>query len=763
MRGKAGLFIVLAFLMLISFSALILSDDQDSDAASYDYDGNNVAVIWDSSFAKSHSGYNNLNLPPGSGKCILTITVPKYSTPNTIGHGFYDASNEDSLIRDVQYTENTTTSPGSGTTVIKVTIEDVADLPEVSVLKINNSSSLIKADFVKLRIHVGEIIITATNSGNQVAVLDVSKGSSYSWNVKKYSFNEDLRIADYEAGRKNVSIIYDGAVFRNVYLFSVNDKSSLSGNIDVTFSMYGGSITSLSFFHIPKSVQDSLPALYDSAPMALHSASVAIRGGTVGSINPTSDMVYILDYTLELSGQSSVNRVYISGEKGRYGSISALVDGAHIGYMTNLASKIGEISYDIRTGTIDYFCIGANSDHYHSSQLSQVPTSYVSNDVNVRISELAQVKNCIVGAGVLVIPRILSDGSLTEGPVIHMVRIDAPSTEVYNELTFFSDNRKSAYVLSNYKIGDTVTALPIMKSLNIDGRMYQTYSPEGVWESLTDCTIGASCTLYIDTDFIVMDTYSLYVAKGATLVNSNYLIINGRLVNEGAIINNSVLQYGPKGEVEGEISGIGSLSDTAINRGSSDSINIRSTRSSVTVDIKKDRPDDLLAITSISVLFTDEKGQGPFVGDVSVLISAPDEPISDDKFTISLDNRSYSNKFDNAFTFVVKGIGLEVLDKCQCKITLPVDHDYCTSVYYYDHGTNAYVLLASAEWTPEITFFAEPNTGYYLQRYSGDRPDIDDGDSGSSGRISFFDYVLISVNIAILCGTVYALITMKRD
>ena len=738
-----------AMLMLLaSFVCICTVDTTDSDGE-FVYRGLNIDHTWNSTFAANNGGYNNVDLAPGYGKCTITLTVQKVSSPSVIDYGWYDHLENEELV-DLHFSIAVTSSIGSNTGVLKITIEDVAELPEVSILKISDHAEKKNRLSITLHIRVGEVIVSATETGNQVSVLNVpGYVNRLTWTVHKYAKNDDIAIMSISSLREGTRIIYDGANSGTVSIFSIPDKTSLNSLVDLDFVMYSGNIGTLKFLSIPYDVTKSIGNSYDVMPTPIHNADVTLIQGKIGVLNPTDSMVSVTNYNLEIQKDMSIDRLYTTGENGKYSNVEVSITGAKIGYMTNLASRIGSLSYDIQSGSIDYLCIGANSEHYHSSNIAKMPTSYVSGDVMVHIGQSVENKRCIMGSGILNIPNILCNGTSVIEPVIHMVVVDASGIRINNDSAFLTDTRTSAFQMSEYRLGGNVYSRPLMDSFMFNGKSTPVYSEEGIWDSPSTAIIPTGGMLSMNSEFSIPRGGTFFVDEGGIVYNSDDMLVYGSIITKGKFQNNSVIQCSQESSIDGEITGIGFVGDYVYYTMNTDKMSVMSNRTAVVIE----QPDYGL-VESVSSILSDDRR--------SVSITAGSEPIYAKRIMLSLENEGPTGDFDAVYRLDVRGIDPNVLSVCASEVRVHTDQNKSTAVYVYDRDLEEYVMIVSDNYVSEIMFDTLGYNKFYLLTYIDDLPNPNPAKS-SGDDMTTFDYVLVSSIIAVFSVTVYALITMKRD
>ena len=602
-----------------------------------------------------------------------------------------------------------------------------------------------------------DVIITKDSKDNTLVTFraygdyKVTKDHPSEWFTITYPSNTDVTIRNLSMVDSKLNIVFDGASVKKLILFSVDTKAALNAAVNVNFHMYSGEIQTLSLMSIPRSISQYLGTSYDSMSSPLHTVTLNLHKGSIDLLNPTAYMVSITNYHLNIFNDMTINKLYTTGENGKYSNLYVNMNGSHIGYMTNIASKVGTIRYDIQSGIIDYFCLGANTEHVSSKKLANMSTFYVSGDVKIHLSDYLTVKKCIMGAGILNIPNLLRNGEIVSDSVIHMVTIDAPDLTIYNDSSFFTERRTSAYHFNNYKIGQNPYAYSLMDTFDYNGTDVKVYSENGVWDSKSSCTIPVGGLLSINTELFVQYDGRFTVEKGATVYNSNNVVLSGYLIVEGTFINNSVIQCRLGSSVTGDISGIGYLAEYKNDPITTSTLDVKTDRTAVVIAL----PDEL-SIETISATFTNDNR--------SVTIAIDNiECIIDNELLISLHEVDPPEDFERTFRLDVKGIDISDSEKCKLSVTLPTNNNVCTDVYAFDYITNEYEVIGSSEFDTKVTFPSDDYNQFFLLTYIDDRPNPNPEPVDEKTGMTNLDYFLIAAIIAVLCVTVYAIVTMKRD
>ncbi len=600
-----------------------------------------------------------------------------------------------------------------------------------------------------------DIIITKDIEGNTLVTFKaygeyaVTDEHPSEWYTETYPAETDVTLRNLSTVDHEFKIVYDGASVKKLTLFNIDTKASLNTSGVLEFSMYDGIISTLAFFSIDPEVKQYMGNSYDSMSTPLHTVCLDLYGGEIELLNPTSAMVSVTNYELNLYKDMIVHRLYTTGDNGKYSNVSVKISGAHVGYMSNIASKIGTLSYDFDSGAVDYLCLGANTEHISTKDFSKLATSYVSGDVRIHIASNVEIKKCIMGAGLLNMPNMLCNGEYRKDQVIHMIVLDAPSVTVANDSAFLIKTRSSAYNFTSYRIGQNPYAYSLMDTITYKDTAIKVYSEEGIWDSVASCSIPVGGMLSVNTGFLVQMDGRFVVEKGATVFNSNDFILCGTLIIEGEFRNNSVIQCRIGSVLEGETTGIGYQADYVSYTTPTSALNVISQRTAVVIDQQEAYP-----IESISAILSDDRRS------VSIKVESSHR-IYGDKFMLSLQEIESTEEFDQTYRLDVKGIDATVLRAATIDISLPTDRNVCTAAYVFDTESNEYVVVGTSLYANEVIFNPGYHNQFYLKTYEDDVPNPNP--PPASEGISNLDYFLMAAIIAVICVTVYAIITMKRD
>ena len=601
-----------------------------------------------------------------------------------------------------------------------------------------------------------DIIITEGSRSSVYVAYKVESGNSpqgFYWNVTTVSKGTNASLMRLSEVADDLVVVMTGGSLGNLTLIQTDVIDDVVP-VDVRFEMYGGSLSDLRVLTVPYSLDSQLENSYTLMFGPLASIELDLESGSIGDLVPTEDMVSVDSMTVEIGEGMSIDRMLTSGSNGRYGSVSVDLGGGSVGYMTNEKSVVGNLEYDFRSGSVDYFCIGADTENGSNSSLSNLNTFYVQGDVRASVHPSVEIRQAIIGAGVLDIPSRLWNGDLATASASRNVEIDADSMPLSPDTCFLTSNRvqSNVFQFSNYTIGGT----PRTKSMSTDyyasGSSIRKpiYGDGGIWNSATDTTVSMGYYLYVNADLSVSSGSQFTVSKGARLVTAGHIDLAGMMVNEGEILNSGIIEK----REGGKISGNDPLGDGFI----AYCINVTPTDGRIDVMASDDdtvvlRTDDTVYISHISVLLEN--------GDRVVTVTAPDTLyMGGDEFLIGLRDATQESSA-GSYELDIMGIGDEVLSSVDIEVTVPctIDPDIRCYVYHIDDLTGESRVMEVLDRSyGEITFVAEDSGTYVISTTSPEGIDESVVDVLSENSLNIALAVII-----VIVGAVVVYILLKRD
>ncbi len=354
--------------------------------------------------------------------------------------------------------------------------------------------------------------------------------------TETYASGADVTVASNSEKSGSLSVVMVSGTLGELPLLEVD---GVSPSVDLDFTMVSGTLERL----VAVSADDDaeLPESYYSAYRAVDSLVMTIGGG-VTEVLTTADRVEVGSLELTVTSSAVVDRLFPTGDDGAYGDVTVALEGGTVGYMTNRAAVVSTLTYDLRAGSIRYFCIGSDTE----SGVFDIWAFHVRGDVSVTIGSSCVIANAVVGGGVISAPSVLRSGEEPETLLSRTVVIDAPGAEIAGTSCFLTNSGR-AYRLASYTIGAT----PVARVLAQD------YGEGGVWGSASGQTVGGGTVLYLNTVYDVVSGSVFGVEAGGRVVNAGYIELSGTMESSGTVTNNGIIEVLPTGSFEGEASGTG--------------------------------------------------------------------------------------------------------------------------------------------------------------------------------------------------------------
>ena len=571
--------------------------------------------------------------------------------------------------------------------------------------------------------------------------------SKEEWTVTAMSVGSSLIVTQLSNLVDDLNVAMVSGELSDLVLIRADVKDDQRAQADVVFEMSGGSLNSLKVMTATQSVKSQLKDHYTIMYRPLGAVSLSFSSCSVTEVSPTEDMVEADSISTVVSTGSEIDRMFPSGKNGRYASVSFVLDGGSVGYMTNVSSVVGTLDYKLRHGSVDYFCIGADTEYGSNYMLSSINSFYARGAVTVSIDSTVSCTSVILGSGVIEIPRLLWNGDEVSMSTIETtaknVLIDADGIQVWQDKCFRTSNRSQStcYQLSTYTIGGNARTKSLSTTCYSSGTgTIQVYGDRGIWASASDLEIRTGYHLMTSCIFSVPAGTQLHISEGASLTVAYQCYLEGYLVNEGTLMNTGIIEKSRGGTVLGTIEGGGFVAySISVNPREDGSIEVMASEDDSVVI----RSSGSAYIKSISVLL--------FNGDRQVTIVAPSSMyFSGERFLISLTDVSPSEK-EAAYRLAVQGVDANVLSAFTVTVTVSVSSSTAHHVYAED-GTEMKVLESVY---PEVSFIAQGNGTYRIAEQEGGQ------DDGSISRSAMLNYALAAAIVVVGAITIY--IILRKD
>ena len=594
-----------------------------------------------------------------------------------------------------------------------------------------------------------DVILTVGKDGQTLvtqrsSLVDGDPDGTVSWVTRTVSPGSDVTVAEWLSTTGELRVVLDGADVRNLVLLHLDELEQTQKYIDISFRMVSGSVRTLTLFAVDNADVPALGNDYDRMFNPLGNVDIRLESGTVTEFVPTEDMVRVGEMTVTIGEGATVHRMFTTGEEGRYGSVTVLLRGGSVGYMSNTGSMIGSMSYGLEAGSVDYLCIGADTEASGNRSLSSMCTSYISGDVTVSIDSRVSIRHAIIGGGVVDAPGLLSNGQEPDPIRLKNVVIDAPGTRVMMDTCFLTEKRTSAYHFGSYRVGSTAYTTSVSHTYTTQsGSDAPVYGDGGVWDGVAVHTVGSETSVFLDTLAVLEVDGLVTVSPGGMLVITTDLELHGTIVNDGTLENNAVVEKHDNGEVVGTVSGDGFVADYIRCQNTESSISIMS--SDETVVIALSSPGYLRYISA--VLVNGERG---------LSVSVPDDiAVYGDRFLLSV-----SRTDDDTYRVHMDGVDERLFPLCTMVANVPFDgiHGMDVAVIYSATEGGEGIDAGEAVRSQGSLSFGVVGNGYYAVSTDGSVPVEDDG--GHDTEI--LEIALLSAGIVVTLAIMIRLLT-KRD
>ena len=580
-----------------------------------------------------------------------------------------------------------------------------------------------------------------------------SSSSGYEWEVSSVTQGSSPSLARLSEISGSLTVVMVGGDLGNLALIQTDTVDDVTP-VDVRFGMYGGSLSDLRVLTVPYSLESQLENSYTLMFGPLANVELVLSSGSIGDLIPTEDMVSVDSMDVTIGKGMTIDRMLTTGSNGRYASVNVELRGGEVGYMTNEKSVVGTLTYDFRSGSVDYFCIGADTENGSNTYLSNLNTFYVQGDVHVYVDSSVKVRQAIIGAGILDLPTKLWNGDVALASASTNVEVNAEDMPLSPDTCFMTSNRSqgNAYQFNSYIVGGTPRTKAISTDYYLSGSSARqpVYGEGGVWASANDLTVLVGQYLYVNAQMTVSSGSTFTVSEGGRLVTTGHIYLVGSIVNNGDLVNSGIIEK----REGGNISGNDPLGDGFV----AYCINVSPADGRIDVMASDDdtvilRTDSTVYISRISVLLEN--------GDREVTITAPDTLyMGGDMFLVGLREVEGSDSL-GAYDLDVIGIDAGVLESMSIEVTVScsLGSDVTCYVYHVDEETGQTIQADVVDRSyGEITFEATGTGVYYLSTVSPE------GIDGSEGNVLSDNAINIALAaVIVLVGAMVVYILLKKD
>ena len=503
------------------------------------------------------------------------------------------------------------------------------------------------------------------------------------WTTRTYPSGSDITVCRWsQIEPPSISVVFDGATVDDLVLIQVDDSAIRDKYVSVDFRMVSGYVDSLSLVSVNYSQQASLGKDYsDSMFNPIDDAMITLDGGRITEFNPTSHMVHIESMEVYIGSSMVIDRFYTTGQNGRYGDVDIMLLGGTVGYMANMKSRIGSLSYYLEHGTVRYMAIGSDTEAGDNQRgLQYACTSYVTGDVDLYIGSTVSMGYLIMGGGITNNPNILWNGTVVQDTPMRNVSIEAGDFQIHADTCFMNEKRTHAFKFTSFKVEGSPGTSTVSQSYKADdGSSLPVYGENGIWMGTSYIDLPSGTSLFVNATMVVNPDGILDISVGGRLVITQHMVLQGTVNAVGEFINNSVVELRDNGEVIGSVSGDGFIADYIVSQTTGSSINIMSSYDTVIISQQNSR-----YVSEIDALLKS--------GECKVRISLQYSGMAfgSDTFMISLKEVSFNDSFTGAYTLHIEGIDPSLLELCSISVDVPlnVPYGYEAKVYYYGSGAS---------------------------------------------------------------------------
>lgn len=542
-----------------------------------------------------------------------------------------------------------------------------------------------------------DYIVTAAEDGSVRLsfreYVDVSEEFPHGvkWTTRTYPSGSDITVSRWsQVEPPSFSVVFDGAVVDDLVLIQVDDSDIRDKYVSVDFRMVSGTIGKLSLISVNYSQQSALGNDYnDTMFNPVDEAVFDLEGGRITEFDPTSNMVHVESMRASIGTSMVIDRFYTTGHNGRYGDVDVLLLGGTVGYMANMKSRIGTLTYHMEHGIVRYMAIGADTEAGDNQKgLQYACTSYVTGDVDLYIGSTVSMGYLIIGGGITSNPNILWNGTVVQDRPMRNISIEAGEHTVRADTCFMNEKRTHAFRFSSFKVEGSPGTSAISQSYRSDSGLFMSvYGEDGIWmgTGYTDLPSGAS--FFVNSTVVVNPDGVMNIDVGGRLVMTDRMILQGTLNAVGEFINNAVIELRDNGEVLGNVSGDGYIADYIVSQTTGSNINIMSSYDTVMISQQNSR-----SVSEIDALL--KSGQCK----VRISLQYSGMAFGSDSFLISLRENTVKDTFTGAYTLHIEGIDPSLLEMCDITVDVPlgVPAGYEAKVYYYGTGSDDPVLTESS-------------------------------------------------------------------
>ena len=580
-----------------------------------------------------------------------------------------------------------------------------------------------------------DIVIAEDDKGSVVAyykVSDATETDPAKYDTKLVRSGGDLRLVNISAAGDSLDVVMVSGKIGTLTLVYIDKLADVT--LDVDFTMVSGTLTRLQGTSMSSNLASTLPASYYQAYTPIGSMDLTICGA-VGSLVPSSELVGMDYLNITIADGAAVDRLYPTGENGRYGDVTVTMTGGSVGYMSNQKAVVTNLTYDLRVGSIDYLCLGADTEGGTGYYRSYMWTFYVMKDASIRIGPLMTVGKAIMGAGITDSPSVLCNGQDPVVPVPRSASVDS-SVGVTADRCFLDGDDK-AFRFSSYTIGGKPQSSALRTSYYVSYQTYAVYGDDGIWSSPSGAAVRTGTMFYCDSELTVPAGAELRVETGGILANTVDIIVYGSMVNEGTVRNNGLIEKRSGGTYEGTSEGTGHIAVCVYARPTDGRVDVMAAEGSAVV-IRSQSGE--IYFNTASVYFSDSKAR--------VAVSAPESMfIGGDSFVVSVETFE-KDGFDICWNVYVSGFETYASGSMTVMLTSPVKISSGHTAQVFDSDGDKMGITSDSK--TELTFAVTGNGPYYFRTVASSEDESGVGFlSGTSLNIAMAAAIVVVASIVV--------------
>lgn len=599
------------------------------------------------------------------------------------------------------------------------------------------------------------VISEAADGSLLIVTKDPGSDSGYSTRTQRAG--SAVRLASLSSLDGSYSVVMAGGTVGDLTLVTVDIYDPNRSAVDISFEQLSGSVNRLWAVVVSSAVSRSLPGDYSSLYSPIGELSIE-ASGRITELSPTTDRIGVSSASIHISG-GIIDRLYPTGDDGRYGSVSVMMLDGAIGYMSNQSSVVDALSYRFIRGSVEYLCLGADVESRNSINIADKWTFYVTGDVDVRIESGMQIGRVIIGAGIIDRPSVLCNSQSPEPPsvsrdvVIDSVGVDLVTDRaflVYSQPNVSSGDEVRVYRFQTYTMGSEPVQAIINPMYSYNFQPHTVYGDDGIWRSVGGISVQTGAVAYLQADIVVRYGTALEVSAGASVVLTGDIVLYGTMVNSGYVDNGGLIEERESGSFSGnDPDGTGHLVQTIYAATGSSRLDLMTvTRTAVAIR----GYDDAAASFGAAMVMIDRLG-------CTLLISASGGLVTGDPVVVSVEQGVPDSGWSYSWDVYVSVADTVSGDVPIILFTVPYIAEEGTEAQL--SGPSGAVISAISSDSSETTFVLAGNGVYQFRSYRAPDPDPEPEEPVEEEDNTFLKNMAIAVAIVAIASVVVYLLLRR--